>query len=67
MSCGASIVCEAIASAMAFAAGKALMELRVAMCQTGAGSAGVRCVAVIRPRQEYGQGDPPAVARRDAV
>jgi len=27
---------------MAFAASKALMELRVAMCQSGAGSAGVR-------------------------
>ena len=30
-------------------ASKALMELRVAMCQTGAGSAGVRCVRACTP------------------
>ena len=34
---------------MALAAGKALMELRVAMCQTGAGSAGVRCAPKLAP------------------
>ena len=45
---------------MAYKASKALMELRVAMCQTGAGSAGVRCAS---PPVFFSQPNAPAVER----
>ena len=36
---------------MSFAASKTLRQIRVAMCQTGAGSTGVRCAAARSPRR----------------
>ena len=51
---------DAQQKAMAYTASKALMELRVAMCQTGAGSAGVRCAS---PPVFFSQPNPPAVER----